>query len=131
MRHLTQNFAIGALRRGRSVEQFLGRAGGSGVLGIRWVEIVPASQGYKVVVHASRDVGGEHFCDLVEFPALGDSDEEDFGEQIAFVAEPLEALEAAGVGAGAVADRWVNQGMAGDEYLDYVRAGRPAASSSF
>jgi hypothetical protein len=125
VRYLGEVFAIGALHRGRSIEQFLGRAGDSGTLGIRWVEIVPCGEGYRVVVHASRDVGGEHFRDLVEFPPLNDSDEEDFGEEVAVTAGARDALDAAHAGAGAVIDRWVNQGIAQDEYLDYVRAGRP------
>jgi hypothetical protein len=64
------------------------------------------------VVHTSRDVGGEHFCDLVEFPPLKESDEEDFGEQIAVTAEARDALDAAHAGIGVAIDQWVNQGMA-------------------
>ncbi len=37
MRYLTRSFAIGALRRGRGIEQFLGGAEVGGVAGIRWV----------------------------------------------------------------------------------------------
>lgn len=125
MRYLGETYAIATLRHGRSIEQFLGRAGNAHTPGIRWVEIVPAHDGYRVVLHVSQDVGGERFCDLVEFPPLEESDEEYFGEQIAVAAEEHEALEAAHTRAGATVDRWVNQGIAADEYLDYVRAGRP------
>ena len=124
MRYLAEAFALGALRRGRSIEQFLGRAADD-ARGIRWVEIVPGELGYRVVLHVSADVGGEQFCDLVELPPLGDSDEEEFGKQVAIVAEPPDAITAARDAVGASVDRWVNQGLAGDDYRDYVRAGRP------
>lgn len=125
MRYLTGDFALGALHCGRSIEQFLGLSDGE-VLGIRWVEIVPGEAGYRVLLHACGDVGGENFCDLVEFPPLEEGDEEDFGEQVALVAEASDALLTARDAVGASVDRWVNQGMAGGEYRDYVRAGRPA-----
>ena len=91
------------------------------------MEFVPVGEDCRVVLHESRDVGGEHFRDLVEFPPLADSGEEDFGGHIAVVSEARNALDAAHAGAGAVIDRRVNQAIAGDEYLDYMRAGRPGA----
>lgn len=129
MRYLVEPFAIGALQRGRSIEQFLGAAGTLDAPGIRWVEIVPTSSGYKVVLHTSRDVGGEQFCDLVEFPPLDDSDEEDFGQEITTAPEAHDAMVAAQDSIGASPDRWVNQGIAGAEYRDYVGAGRPRSPS--
>ena len=127
VRYLVEDFAVGALNRGRSIEQFLGSAGEPDNPGIRWVEIVPSRSGFKVILHTSRDVGGEHFADLVEFPPLEDSDQETFGQELATVSDPHDALSAAHQRAGAVLDRWVNQGIAGHEYLDYVRAGRPSS----
>ena len=91
MRYLAEAFALGALHRGRSIEQFLGRAAGE-VPGIRWVEIVPGEAGYRVVLHVYGDVGGEHFCDLVEFPPIKESDDEDFGEQAAPTHDAYQAL---------------------------------------
>ena len=123
MRYLTEPFAVGALHRGRSIEQFLGPTGDPSVPAIRWVEIVPIPSGYKVVLHTSQDVGGEHFCDLVEFPPL--DPDEDLGQEIASTPGAHDALAEAHNHAEAARDRWVNQSMAGDEYLDYVRAGRP------
>lgn len=125
MRHLIESFALGALHRGRPIEQFLGPAGGPDVPGIRWVEVVPTRSGYKVVLHASADIGGEDFYDLVEFPPLDPEDEDQaFGQEIAVVADARDALALAESHAGAVRDRWVNQGVAQDEYRDFVRAGR-------
>jgi len=127
MRYLGETIAVATLHRGRAIEQFLGRAGDSDVPGIRWVEIVPAGEAYRVVLHTSRDVGGEQFRDLVEFPPLEESLEEDFGAQVAVAVEACDALAAAHAKTGATIDRWVNRGIAADEYLDYVRAGRPYA----
>ena len=117
------------MHRGCSIEQSLGRAGDEGAVGIQWVEIVPSGAGYRIVLHVCCDVGGEDFCDLVEFPPLEEGDEEGFGKLVAVAPDARQALSAAGAVAGAAADRWVNQGMAGDEYLDYVRAGRPSATA--
>ena len=67
------------------------------------MEFVPVGEDCRVVLHESSDVGGEHFCDLVEFPPLADSGEENFGGHIAVVSE---ALDAAHAGTGAVIYRW-------------------------
>ncbi|WP_457033206.1 hypothetical protein [Kitasatospora sp. P5_F3] len=126
MRYLTGSFALGALRRGRRIEQFLGAAGTPDNPGIRWVEIRPVASGFLVMLHAAQDVGGEHFRDLVEFPALdSDGEDEDFGQEIAMTEEESAAMAIAEASTGAVPDRWVNAGIAQDDYLDFVRAGRP------
>jgi hypothetical protein len=129
VRYLTEVFAVGALRRGRSIEQFLGAASGSEKPGIRWIEIAPTATGFRVVLHVVEDVGGEHFCDLVEFPPLDPGPEEIFGLEIAAADDAAEAMMIAGTRTWADPDRWVNQGMAGDEYRDFVRAGRPGQAS--
>ncbi|GAA3260759.1 hypothetical protein ACFO1B_55995 [Dactylosporangium siamense] len=41
MRYLTRQFAIGALRRGRGIEQFLGGIQLGGEAAIQWVAISP------------------------------------------------------------------------------------------
>ncbi|MEV7685337.1 hypothetical protein ACFW1F_02100 [Streptomyces bungoensis] len=78
------------------------------------------------MLHTLEDVGHETFVDLVEFPPFdpGDEDEE-FGRLLATRDDPLVALAAAEEATGAVRGRWVNTGMVQDEYLDYVKAGRP------
>ena len=63
-------------------------------------------------------MGGERFCDLVEFPPLEKGNEEGFGEQVVVVAQAPDALVAARGAVGAGVDRRVNQGMVGDEYRD-------------
>ncbi|WP_042427272.1 hypothetical protein [Streptacidiphilus anmyonensis] len=124
MRFLEESFVLGALARGRAVEQFLGPAGDAEIRGVRWVEVVPNHAGFGVVLHTSADVGSEQFCDLVEFPPLALGDEE-FGREIAEVRAAVDALAIAEARTGAVRDRWVNGGIARDEYRDFVRAGRP------
>ncbi|WP_042406716.1 hypothetical protein [Streptacidiphilus carbonis] len=124
MRYLTESFALAALRRGRPIEQFLGAAGRPDKPGIRWVEVRPAPAGYTVVLHTAEDIGGEQFCDLAEFPALDSDGEEDFGQEIATAEDKSQAMATAEASTGAVPGRWVNAGIAQDEYLDFVRAGR-------
>ncbi|MFD9658501.1 hypothetical protein [Streptomyces mirabilis] len=93
MRYLLDAFAIGALRRGRSVEQFLGPTGSPDRPGVRWVEVRPASGRYEVFLHAAQDVGHPGFIDLVEFPPLDlDDEEEEFGRLVTTVDDPLTAL---------------------------------------
>ncbi|MGW2396113.1 hypothetical protein ACWCYY_06125 [Kitasatospora sp. NPDC001664] len=130
MRYLAEPFAVGALTRGRSVEQFLGSAGDAQAPGVRWVEVVPTGSRFKVVLHTSADIGSENFCDLVEFPPLDPANEDDeFGLEIAAATEARDALALAEHHTGAVRGRWVNQGMAQDDYSDFVLAGRPGQAS--
>ncbi|MFB7372344.1 hypothetical protein ACFC0D_21150 [Streptomyces sp. NPDC056222] len=121
MRHLVESFAVGALRRGRGIEQFLGAVGTPSTPAVRWVGIEPTKRGYVVTLHVVEDVGNEQFCDLLEFPPL-DPDNE-FGVELTVSADELAAMAEAEAQAGARRDRWVNAGVAGDEYLDFVRAG--------
>ncbi|MER7756894.1 hypothetical protein [Kitasatospora sp. NPDC097643] len=129
MRYLVESFAVSALTRGRSVEQFLGPAGDAHASGVRWVEVVPTCSQFKVVLHTSADVGSENFCDLVAFPPLDpESEDDEFGLEIAMATDAHDALALAEHRTGAVRGRWVNQGMAQDEYRDFVLAGRRASA---
>ncbi|MPY45414.1 hypothetical protein FNH04_37595 [Streptomyces phyllanthi] len=127
---MTEVFALGALRRGRSVEQFLGPAGYPERPGIRYVEVRPTKATFEVFLHALEDAGSETFCDVGEFPPLDpDDEEEEFGRLLASAEDALDALTAAEGLTGAVRGRWVNEGVVQDEYLDFVRAGRPAGAA--
>jgi hypothetical protein len=126
MRYLAESFIVGALRRGSCVEQFLGMVGGSSVPGVRWVEVVPRGEGFVIVLHEVQDIGSEQYVDLVEFPELpGRDGEERFGIEVGVAGEASDALDLAETMTGAVRQRWVNAGVAQDEYRDFVRAGRP------
>ncbi|MFG3290261.1 hypothetical protein ACGF3G_15840 [Streptomyces sp. NPDC048179] len=130
MRYLVEAFVVGALKRGRPVEQFLGPVGARGQLGVVYVEVRSVKASYEVYVHAVADVGYEGFLDLVEFPPLdADTDGEEFGRLVAVAEEPSTALAAAEEATGAVRGRWVNEGVVQDEYRDFVRAGRPSDQS--
>ncbi|MFF3940940.1 hypothetical protein [Streptomyces phaeofaciens] len=130
MRYLTEAFIVGALKRGRPVEQFLGPVGTPVRRGVSYVEVRPTKTSYEVYVRTVEDIGHERFFDLVEFPPFdADEDEEEFGRLAATAEDPSTALTAAEEATGAVRGRWVNEGMVQDEYGDFVRAGRPADQS--
>ncbi|WP_328330839.1 hypothetical protein OHA70_09845 [Kribbella sp. NBC_00382] len=126
MRYLAKQLAIGALRRGQPIQQFLGPATGFELAGIRYLEIRPAAR-YELYLYFAEDIGTDQFFDVGEFPSLEVRDEEDgFGRLIARADEPELALETARRLAGAAMDRWVNAGLVEAEYVDYLVAGRPA-----
>ncbi|MFE4982318.1 hypothetical protein [Streptomyces sp. NPDC056664] len=126
MRHLIETFALEALRRGRSVEQFLGGAGTVESPEVRWVEIRPVPHGFVVVLHEDEDIGGEDFCDLHGLRGVEREDgQQNFGHEIGVVGAGTEPLHLAAQELGADPDRLCSQGVAGGDYLDYVRAGRP------
>ena len=129
MRYLVDPFIIGALRRGRSVEQFLGPVGSSVRPGVRYAEVRAAGTSYEVYAHAVEDVGHEGFLDLDVFPPFDQDAEEEFGELLGTAEDPQSALVLAEEATGAVRGRWVNQGVVQDEYQGFVRAGRPAGMS--
>ncbi|PYC74951.1 hypothetical protein C7C45_03420 [Micromonospora arborensis] len=124
MRYLSESFAVGALRRSASIEQFLGPAFHAERRGVRWVAIEPRRNGrYAVMVYLNWDIGGEHFGDLLEFPPL-DPDADGDGELLAEVGDAVEALVTAERSLNAVRERWTNVGVAAEDYFDYVRSGR-------
>lgn len=123
MRYLSQAFALGALRRGLPIEQFLGPVTRGGEPGIQWVSIESRGEEFEVRLHVVQDVGSEHFADLGEFPPL-DPEQEESWIIMAETADELEALELAERLTGAVRTRWVNFAVAAEDYLDYVRSAR-------
>ncbi|MEW2287381.1 hypothetical protein [Streptomyces sp. NPDC047841] len=68
MRYLAESFIVGALRRGRSVEQFLGPCGSAERPGVRYVEVRATKGPFEVYLHTDEDVGSEGFLDPGEFP---------------------------------------------------------------
>ncbi|MEU1617549.1 hypothetical protein ABZ479_09630 [Streptomyces sp. NPDC005722] len=119
------------MRRGRSVEQFLGPIGSPERLGVTYVEVRPTKVAHEVYVHAVEDVGHENFCDVDEFPPFDlEAEEESFGYLLVIAEDPEAALVMAEQGTGALRTRWVNQGLVQDEYRDFVRAGRPTRPGS-
>ncbi|SBT40511.1 hypothetical protein [Micromonospora auratinigra] len=124
MRYLTRSFVLGALGRRKGVEQFVGPLTHTGVRGIRWVAVWPWQDGYHVSVHDVQDLDNEHCRDLSVFPPLNPEDEDDtgYGRVIGHLHDPAEALELAERTTGVSPHRWVNDGVAGEVYADFVLA---------
>ncbi|MFF8650364.1 hypothetical protein ACF06D_19315 [Streptomyces griseoluteus] len=131
VRYLAESFILGALRRGRSVEQFLGPCGSAERPGVRCVAVRATKGPFEVYLHVVEDVGSESFLDLGEFPPFDPDDESgEFGRLLGMAEDPLAALDVAEQRAGAERDRWINEGVVQDEYGDFVRAGRPTGVSA-
>ncbi|MEU1344513.1 hypothetical protein [Streptomyces sp. NPDC005827] len=123
MRHLTPAFALGALRRGKQIEQFLGATETDGRHGLRWIAISPGRTGVTIYLSDVEDVGTDTFLDITEFPPL-DPDEETWGREVAVLPTPEEALHLAEHELAADPQRWVNDGVVCDEYQDFRAARR-------
>ncbi|WP_433042694.1 Imm21 family immunity protein [Dactylosporangium sp. CS-033363] len=123
MRHLTRQFAIGALRRGNGIEQFLGHTDVDGEPAIRWVAISPMSGRYRVSLHTVRDPDDERVRDLANLISLDPVDEDYAGEgrELGVTGDEAEAMSLAERLTNAAPDRWVNFAVAGEEYADQVR----------
>ena len=126
MRYLSRSFLLGALHRRKDVEQFLGPVTVGSIEGIRWVSIWPWQDGYNVSVHDVQDLDDENCGDLSVFPPLDSEGEDDPGpgRLVGHVQHPTEAIELAERSTGAAPHRWVNHGVAGEDYADFVRARR-------
>ncbi|WP_327188217.1 hypothetical protein [Streptomyces sp. NBC_01334] len=118
MRHLTPAFALGALRRGRQIEQFLGATERDSRPGLRWIALGPGRKGVTVYLSEVEDVSTDSFLDVTEFPPL-DPDDETWGRVLAVLPTPEEALELARCEFAADPQRWVNHGFVSDEYYDF------------
>ena len=121
MRHLPATDIQSTLRRGKSVEQFMGRSPANPNY-IRHIELRPSSDLVEVWVYDVEDQGSEEWLDLYDFNELekGEADlpAAAFEDADAAIAHAQEALSAN-------PSRWVNLGIAQSEYLDYIRSGRP------
>ena len=124
MRYLTESFAAGALRRGASIEQFLGPAATPAGVSVRrnpWQ--LPTRSTY------TSEEDPDDFWDVTEFGSLEDREEDEFGRLIARADDPAHALATAEALVGASRTHWVNEGIIQDEYADYVHANRPAVEA--
>ncbi len=114
-RHLVADQIGAALRRGKSVEQFLGGSADGTV--ISWIEICPKADEFQLWHFEVCDDGHDEFLDLYSFsPASGDWPE----APVSAHATPDEALAEAVRAFRADPSRWVNQFLIQDEYRDYL-----------
>ncbi|MFE0453867.1 hypothetical protein ACFW2D_21805 [Streptomyces sp. NPDC058914] len=123
MRHLTPAFALGALRRSKQIEQFLGAIECDSRQGLRWIALGPGRTGVTVYLSEVEDVSTDTFLDITEFPPL-DPDDETWGRVIAVLPTPEEAMDLAEREFAADPQRWVNHGFVSDEYYDFLAARR-------
>lgn len=122
VRHLLATDIAATLRRGKSVEQFLGRSPVDADH-IRHVELRPSDGLIEVWVYDVEDIGDEEYLDLYDFPDLEPDGPE--GPAATFPDSPA-AVEYASASLSADPARWVNAGMSQSEYFEYIRAGRPS-----
>ncbi|MFC0153371.1 hypothetical protein ACFFJ4_06895 [Xanthomonas dyei] len=122
MRHLPILDIPATFRRGKSVEQFLGRSPLHPDY-IRHIELRPVDGSVQIWVYDVQDIGREQYTDLYDFPYLAP---EDLDAAAATFQAPNEAIAYAETSLVAHPHRWVNLGVAESEYLEYIRAGRPA-----
>lgn len=121
MRYLLAIDLPAAMRRGVSVEQFLGRSPLDAEC-IRHVELRPSDGVVEVWVFDVEDLGDEQWCDIYGFPYL-EPDGPD--GPVAVFHEAHAAAQYASTTLAADPARWVNLGVGASEYIDYMRAGRP------
>jgi hypothetical protein len=126
MRYLTRQFALEALRRGKGIEQFLGDTDVGGVAAIRWVAISRSNGWYRISLHTVRDPDDDRVGDLPNLISLDPVDEAYVGAgwELGVSGDAAEAMSLAEHLTDAVPDRWVNDAVAGEEYMDHVRSRR-------
>lgn len=119
-RYLTHAEAGEALRRGRSVEAFLGGFRHESGPAIRWVWLKREGERIRGEVRESPDPGSIDHLDLYGFGSLDGDDEPAFVYSFASFDEGLRELERQFPGVSA---RLVNEGVVQDEYRDYLLGG--------
>ncbi|WP_285543737.1 hypothetical protein [Streptomyces lavendulae] len=125
VRHLTRPFAVGALRRGKQIEQFLGGFEHEGRQVLRWLALGPGREGITIYLSEVEDAGTATYSAIDDFPPI-DPDDETWGKAIATKSTPEEALDLAERELGAQPGRWVNEGVVCSEYRDYKMAAQDA-----
>jgi|SRR5678810_393629 len=121
MRYVAPTFLDSTLRRGKSLEQFLGGVVLNGENSIRWLELRPVEESIQVWEFVAPDLGDQENLDFYEF--LGSEE----GTLAATLSSSSEALAYAHEHLSATSLRWLNQGVAQDEYRDFIVAGRPTS----
>ncbi len=117
-RPLTKAEAGAAVRRGAQVEQFLSLCGGQAA----YLTASATGDAVSVRRHVVHDEGGPDFHDISAFTPVGEDEDAGEGVIIGTYSEPVEAVESASAHGGDP-DRWVNAGMAADDYWRVKQGG--------
>ena len=117
MRHIAATFLEATLRRGASLEQFMGSPTNEADRYVRWIELRPVTSGIEVWNYVVPGLG-DNFADLYSFLPVE-------LEPLTVTPDAAQALALAHSSLGASPLRWVNQGVVQDEFLDFLQAGRP------
>lgn len=121
-RHLDPDFLDPTLNRGKAIESFLGAGDDfNGGPTIRWISVRRENDAFVVRLYEAVDPRDPELLDIYAFQFTAEEPDEPIKEA------PRETLEAALEQVrqwGGDIGRFVNEGMAADEYGDYLaRAG--------
>jgi len=105
MRFLLLDEIDGALSRGQSVEQFLGK--GITPDSISWLELRPTEGKIEIWAFEVEDVGDSEYRDIYSFPITGVAPE----EPLATLGSAEDALLFAQANCSAPPSQWHNQGV--------------------
>jgi len=123
MRHLTSSQAQSALRRGKQIEQYLGGVDDVKVGTIRWLTLALVDGTFRLTLHHVEEPTSQSTLDLAELEPVDHNEYVGEGRPICEVATWQDAtVEAERL--GATDNRWVNQGLVGDEYSDDASRGQ-------
>lgn len=124
-RYLLRDEIEGVLRRGRTVECFLGACERDGKPGVRHVVLSMLDRAVAVRVYDSADRGSPEFLDIDEFGPLDPEVEHGDPDQVIEFASLEECLASMSQRWPGSSGRIVNEGVVQDEYADYVRGRSP------
>lgn len=113
MQFLTESQALGALRRGATIEQ--ARLGVDGDGTFSWLTAQRVGDHIILRLHVVHDEGTDDYLDVTEFSPVDEDEPHGEGVELGTLTSEEEFLAAAAA-AGAVADRWLNAGMVQDLY---------------
>lgn len=119
-RYLLKDEVGAALRRGRSVECFLGACGSAGKPGVRLLSMDLADGVFVARLFEMQDLGGPAFLDLYEFAPLDCAVEHGDADQIFSFGSLEECLAFIHQRWPGSSERLVNEGVIQDEYADFV-----------
>jgi hypothetical protein len=115
-RYLTAQEAESALRRGKSVEIFVGGFDIEGEKCIRWASFTASGDEVTGSLWEAFDQGSEDYIDLYTF----DSPSGEYDEPVKVVAS--KCIESAANQLGIKELKFVNGGVVEDEYISYLKS---------